>query len=106
MERIAAQDPLIGRALTVEDVFAKVDEERYLYELRERNRHDYNHAMLSAEKRGRAEGERVGEERGKAEGKIEALRETARSMLSDGMAPDLIAKFTGLAVDEIKALRE
>jgi hypothetical protein len=43
MERIAAQDPLIGRALTVEDVFAKVDEERYLYELRERNRHDYNH---------------------------------------------------------------
>jgi predicted transposase/invertase (TIGR01784 family) len=30
MESIAAQDPMIGRALTVEDIFAKVDAERYI----------------------------------------------------------------------------
>jgi predicted transposase/invertase (TIGR01784 family) len=77
----------------VEDVFAKVDEERYMYELREKGRRDYINATKSAEKRGRAEG------------KFEALRETARSMLADGMAPGLIAKFTNLPVEEIEALR-
>jgi predicted transposase/invertase (TIGR01784 family) len=109
LERIAAQDPLIGRALTVEDVFAKMDEERYMYELREKGRHDYINAVKSAEKRGKAEGKAEGRAEGRtegrAEGKFEALRGTARSMLADGMAPDLIAKFTNLPVEEIEALR-
>jgi predicted transposase/invertase (TIGR01784 family) len=101
MERIATQDPLIGRALTVEDIFAKVDEERYMYELREGNRNDYLNAMNTAKKRGIAEGIEKGIERGKAE----ALRETARSMLAEGMAPASIAKITSLPIGEIEALR-
>ena len=38
MEMITAQEPMIGRALTVEDAFVKNDEERRLYELREKGR--------------------------------------------------------------------
>jgi hypothetical protein len=44
-------------------------------------------------------------EEGIEKGRKEALRETARSMLGDRMAPDLISKFTGLTVEEIEALR-
>jgi predicted transposase/invertase (TIGR01784 family) len=93
MENIAMQDPLIGRALTVEDIFTKVDEERFMYELRERNRHDYINAMNTAEKRGIEKGEK------------KALRETARLRLADGMDPALIAQFTNLPLAEIEALR-
>ena len=50
---------------------------------------------------GKTEGILEGEARGILEGK----RETARSMLADGMAPDLISKFTGLSVGEIQNLR-
>ncbi|MDR2137455.1 MAG: hypothetical protein LBO68_04120 [Synergistaceae bacterium] len=89
MDDIATQDPLISRALTVEDIFAKVDEERRMYELWERGRNDYVNAISTAQKRGREE----------------ALRETASSMLDDRMSPSLIAKFTGLSVGEIEALR-
>jgi hypothetical protein len=38
-------------------------------------------------------------------GKLEGKRETALSMLADAMSPDLIAKFTGLSVEKIEALR-
>jgi predicted transposase/invertase (TIGR01784 family) len=104
MEHIATQDPLIGRALTIEDVFAKVDEERFMYELRERNRHDYINAMNTAEKRGRQEGEKEGRKEGRKEGEKEGVEKTARSMLTEGMDPTLIAKITNLPVTEIEAL--
>jgi predicted transposase/invertase (TIGR01784 family) len=117
MEQIATQDPLIGRALTVEDVFAKAAEERFLYEMRERARLDHFNAINTAKKLGVEEGRELGVEegrergleegmeRGVEKGTFDALRKTARSMLADGMAPDLIAKFTDLPVEEIEALR-
>jgi predicted transposase/invertase (TIGR01784 family) len=105
MEQIAMQEPLIGRALTVEDVFSKVDAERYMYELREKGRHDYINAVSSAEKRGEKRGRKKGEKEGRKEGRFEALQETACSMLAEGMTVDLIAKITSLPVEEIEALR-
>jgi predicted transposase/invertase (TIGR01784 family) len=50
--------------------------------------------------------ERAAREEGKQEGELEGTVKVARSMLADGMAPDLISKFTGLTVEEIKALRQ
>ncbi|MDR2136917.1 MAG: hypothetical protein LBO68_01395 [Synergistaceae bacterium] len=85
---------MIGRARTVEEIFAKVDAERHMYELWERGRNDYVNAINTAQKRGREEG------------KIEALRETARSMLDGGMSLNLITEFTGLPVGEIETLRK
>jgi predicted transposase/invertase (TIGR01784 family) len=90
MERIATQEPMIRRAITIEEAFIKSESDRYLYELREKGRHDYNNAMSTAEKRGEAKGK----------------LEIARSMLADAMSADLISKFTGLTVEEIEALRE
>ena len=51
---------MIGRALTVEDVFVKNDEERRLYELLEKGRLEFENAMFAAERRG----ELIGELRG------------------------------------------
>jgi len=40
MERIAEQEPMVCRAMTIEGVFMKNEEERRLYELREKGRRD------------------------------------------------------------------
>jgi len=48
---------------------------------------------------------RARERAAKAEGHTEGRAEVARLMLVDGMSPDLISKFTGLTIEEIKALR-
>ncbi|MDR1377612.1 MAG: hypothetical protein LBJ36_00965 [Synergistaceae bacterium] len=42
---------------------------------------------------------------GKLEGRLESKKETALSMLAEGMIPDLISKITGLTVREIQNLR-
>jgi predicted transposase/invertase (TIGR01784 family) len=94
MERIAEQEPMVRRAMTVEDIFTKNEEERRLYELREKGRRDYTNAMLTSERRGRQEGLREGELKGK--------QETARSMLADGVSVDIISKYTGLTAEQIK----
>jgi predicted transposase/invertase (TIGR01784 family) len=94
MERITEKEPMIKRAMTVEDVFTQNEEERRLYELREKGRRDYASALLTAETRGEARGE------------MKAKRESARSMLADAMSPDLISKFTGLSREEIEKLKD
>jgi predicted transposase/invertase (TIGR01784 family) len=88
MERIAEREPLIKRAMTVEDIFAKNDEERRLYELREKGRRIYESAVRKAER----------------DGEARAKRQTARSMLMSGIAADIASKVTGLSIEEINEL--
>ena len=101
MERIAEQEPMVRRAMTVEDIFIKNEEERHLYELREKGRRDYTNAMLTSELRGKQEGLREG----KQEGKQEGLREAARSMLAKKTPIEFIQEVTGLSEREIQSLR-
>ena len=75
--------------MTIEEAFMKNESERYLYELREKGQRDYDSAMITAEQRGELKGN----------------QKTARSMLTDGMSPDLISKYTGLTIEEIEAQR-
>jgi predicted transposase/invertase (TIGR01784 family) len=98
MEQIAKQEPMIQRAMTIEEAFMKSESDRYLYELREKGRHDFDNAMSTAEKRGIA--------KGKTEGKAEGKAETARNMLTEGMSLELTAKITGLSIEELKTLRK
>ena len=56
--------------------------------------------MAEGEAKGRAEGEA----KGRAEGREEALRENARRMKKDNMPAELIAKYTGLSVEDIERL--
>jgi predicted transposase/invertase (TIGR01784 family) len=101
MEMITTKEPMIGRALTVEDVFVKNDEERRLYELREKGRLEFENAMFTAERRGEQRGELRGEQRGELRGKQTA----ARSMLARNMQITLISEISGLSIEEIKALK-
>jgi predicted transposase/invertase (TIGR01784 family) len=94
MEMITAKEPMIGRALTVEDVFVKNEEERRLYELREKGRLRLENAVFTAERRG--------ELRGRKEG----IRATARSMLARDLPLAMISEISGLSIEEINALKE
>ena len=96
MDRIAEKEPLIGRAITVEDVFTKNEEEKRFYELREKGHRDFMNAILTSEHRGRLEG--------RLEGKLEGKLDIARSMLTRAMSYELISEITGLTVEEIEAL--
>jgi len=91
--------------MTVEDLFTKNEEERRFYELREKGRRDYLNAIQTSERRGELQGRQEGLREGKMEGLREGKLVVARSMLADGMSPDLISKFTGLSVEEIEAVR-
>jgi predicted transposase/invertase (TIGR01784 family) len=102
MKMITAQEPMIGRALTVEDVFVKNDEERRLYELREKGRLEFQNAMFTAERRGRQEGI----QKGRLDGIQEGIQTTARSMLARDLPLTLISEISGLSIEEIKALKE
>ena len=58
----------------------------------------------AGEAKGRAEGEAKGRAEGEAKGRADALKENAHRMKADGMATDLISKYTGLSVEEIEQL--
>ena len=94
MEQIATQEPMIRQAMTIEEAFMKNESERYLYELREKGRRDYDNAMSTAVKRG------------KAEGKAERNKEVARTMLAKDMSLELTAEITGLSLEELKTLHQ
>ena len=50
------------------------------------------------------EGRAEGRAEGKAEGRAEEKMDNARKMKADNMPTDLIAKYTGLTIEEIEAL--
>ena len=55
-------------------------------------------------KEGLEEGLAEGREKGLAEGKKDAACDTARKMKADGLDAGIIAKYTGLSIEEIKKL--
>ena len=60
--------------------------------------------LAEGREKGLAEGLAEGRAKGLAEGAGEAKRENARRMKADGMPAELIAKYTGLDVNEIESL--
>ena len=64
-------NPAIRRALTIEEAFKRSEQERRLYELREKALRDKISMMEGA----RAEGRLEGEVEGRTEGKVEMARE-------------------------------
>jgi predicted transposase/invertase (TIGR01784 family) len=87
MERVAEKEPMIKRAMTVEDIFTQNEEERRLYELREKGRHDYINAMNTATHRGMQQGMQEG------------IQKTAKTLLALGLDDETIAKATGYNAD-------
>ena len=83
--------------VTVEDVFMKNEEERRLYELREKGRRDFNSAMIGAERRGRQEGIQKGRQEG--------VQDMVLSMLARKMDASLISEISGMSAEKIETLR-
>jgi predicted transposase/invertase (TIGR01784 family) len=46
--------------------------------------------------------EQRGEAKGKVEGKAEGKAEMARSLLANGVSPDIIAKSAGLSIEQVR----
>ena len=64
--------------------------------------------QIEATEKGRAEGMKQGieqgREEGREEGRVAALNEAAKKMKDEGMTPSLIAKLTGISVEQIEKL--
>ena len=79
--------------------FSFFDEWR-IYEESLKHYRDLRNTITSAERRGREEGRELGREEGREENK----RDIALRMKADGLAIDMIAKYTGLTAEEIASL--
>ena len=78
--------------------------ERRQYEESQKEYWDYTSTLQTAEKKGRAEGRAEGLAEGIEKGLAEGKRDMARKMKSYGMSVEVIEKYTGLTIDEIKSL--
>ncbi|MDR3078731.1 MAG: hypothetical protein LBU15_01695 [Rickettsiales bacterium] len=67
-------------------------------------RFDLAEGMKKGIRKGRREGIRKGREEGRVEGMEEGARKTALAMLMDNVPPSLVARYTGLTIDEIRKL--
>ena len=103
-----AQDAVFQKLASIADVASLSKQERLAYDENLRKYRDtiavmegqYLEGMEKGEVKGRAEGRAEG----LAEGRAEERRDNARKMKADGMAIELIAKYTGLTTEEIDKL--
>jgi hypothetical protein len=89
LDRLAKEDPAIGKAKQVLEQMASNPRERELYELRRKAILDRNSALFEA----------------KLEGKLEGKFETARAALLKGADVEFVAEITGLSLDEVQKLK-
>ena len=97
VDEALTENPEISEALEIVQRSAYSDGDLYKY-------NDYRLEIMTQRNamiRERSEGREEGREEGRAEGRAEALLATARTMKADGLPVDVIAKYTGIAVDEI-----
>ncbi len=109
LERPAAlQERIFKKFFDVAETANLSKEEYAKYWESEKNYYDLDGAFRTASTkgyaRGKAKGLAEGMEKGRAEGEREKAMASARSMKADGMTPELIAKYTGLTVEEIYSL--
>ena len=102
------RDAIFGRLEELASRGNMSKEERAQYDYEWKIYNDYLNTFNSAEKKaaekGRAEGLAEGLAEGRAEGRAEEKLEIAKNMKADGQPLDLIAKFTGLTIEEIEKL--
>jgi predicted transposase/invertase (TIGR01784 family) len=92
----------------VAEIAAFSETERYDYEENLKNYNDWFSVMNTAKNEGiaegRAEGRAEGLAEGRAEGEAVAKQEMAKSLKSQGVPTDVIAKASGLTAEEIERL--
>ena len=81
-------------------------EDKVKYEFEMTTERDIRNQIAFAKKNARAEGIIKGKAEGKAEGRMENGIESARRMLEDHLPIETIAKYSGLSIEQIRALQE
>ena len=73
---------------------------------------EWSHAYMmvqiqerDAELRGQERGIAIGEKRGEKRGAQNARIENAKAMLTNGLAVEMVAKFSGLSVEQVLAVK-
>ena len=98
------RDAIFGRLEELASRGNMSKEERAQYDYEWKVYNDYLNTLNSAEKKGLMKGYDAGHAKGLAEGRTEGILEIAKNMKADGQPSDLIAKFTGLTIEEIEKL--
>ena len=94
---LAEKNIYIGSAYKHLQIISQDKQKRMEYEAREKAVRDYNQGMLEAEQRG--------EDRGQTKGEEKATIRIAKNLLSSGLSVDMIAKNTGLTIEQVEALK-
>ena len=99
------KEEIFKRLFKTAEIATFTPEERIKYEndmTTERDIQNYiSYAREKGLEEGRAEGIMEGMEKGRKEGRVEA----ARNMLADEISIDLVAKYTGLSIEQVKELK-
>ncbi len=98
------QERIFKRLFDQAEIAQFTVEERREYAESVKDYWDYYSTMKTAHEKGLAEGVAKGRAEGEAIGRADAINENARRMKADGMANELIAKYTGLTIEEIELL--
>ena len=113
LERPAAlQERVFTRLFEQAEIAKLTKEERDEYAESVKVYRDLINVVNTAERKGkkqgfaegRAEGLAEGIEKGLAEGRYAANVDNARKMKADGLPPELVAKYSGLSIDEVEQL--
>jgi len=109
LRRIEALEvPIMEQAIEAYRSITAAAEFREIERLRSKARHDEAQALYHAQLVGRQEGLREGHHEGRQEGRQEGLREgknaIALNLLREKIPRDIIAKATGLTLEEIEGL--
>ena len=108
MQEVLTKDKVFREVNAAEQSYWGTPEYRY-YQLRaqmarmDRKAIEETH-LDEATARGMAKGMAQGMAEGVAKGRLEGRLETARRMLAHGLAPEQIAEYTDLSLDEIEGL--
>ena len=94
----ALQERVFAKLFEQAEIARFTPEERRGYEESVKAYRDINNAITTAKAEAKAEG--------RAEGRAEEKIETARKMKADGMPTEIIAKYTGLTIEEIERISE
>jgi predicted transposase/invertase (TIGR01784 family) len=97
---LSQTSPAIAEAWGVIKHLSADESARMIAESREKGRLDMEAYMETGRREGKREGLREGEQKGKLEGKLEI----ARNLLCEKLPIELVAKSTGLSLEEVRRL--
>ena len=95
---------LEGKEEEQAEIAKLTEEERDEYAESVKVYRDLINVVNTAERKGKKQGFAEGRAEGLAEGRYAANVDNARKMKADGLPPELVAKYSGLSIDEVEQL--